>query len=147
MHKKILVVVNILFIIIASSCSGAEKTQNEIDIKNAWARPAMQGNTSAIYFLIENNRVTNVKLISVDSSIAELTEIHLSKNVDGTMKMEKQEFIEIESNKTVEFKPGSYHVMLINLNKNLNVGDQFEVSLSFDNSEVKNISVEVKETE
>lgn len=146
MHKKFLIV-NILFIIFTSSCSGAEKTQSEVFITNAWARPAIQGNTSAVYFWIENNTEINVKLISVDSSIAELTEIHLSKNVDGTMKMEKQEFIEIESNKTVEFKPGSYHVMLINLNKNLNVGDEFEVSLSFDNSEVKNIIVEVKETE
>jgi copper(I)-binding protein len=37
--------------------------------------------------------------------------------------------------------------MLINLNQDLSLGDQFEISLTFEKSGEKNIIVEVKETE
>jgi hypothetical protein len=67
--------------------------------------------------------------------------------VDETMKMMKLEFDEIEPNQVLEFKPMSYHIMLINLNQDLSLGDQFEISLTFEKSGEKNIIVEVKETE
>jgi hypothetical protein len=83
----------------------------------------------------------------VTSQVAELNEIHLSSMVDETMKMMKLEFVEIEPNQVLEFKPMSYHIMLINLNQDLSLGDQFEISLTFEKSGEKNIIVEVKETE
>jgi copper(I)-binding protein len=67
--------------------------------------------------------------------------------VNGTMKMMEQEFVEIEPNQMLEFKPMSYHIMLINLKQDLKVGDQFEISLTFEKSGEKKIIVEVKETE
>lgn len=129
------------------SCSNLNAKDNGIAIEKAWARPAFQGNPSAVYFRIDNNQKETDRLISVTSQVAEFNEIHLSSMVDGTMKMMEQEFVEIEPNQVLEFKPKSYHIMLINLKQDLNVGDQFEISLTFEKSGVKNIIVEVKETE
>jgi copper(I)-binding protein len=129
------------------SCSNISAKENGIKIEKAWARPALQGNPSAVYFKIENNLKETDRLISVTSQVAEFNEIHLSSMVNGTMKMMKQEFVEIEPNQLLEFKPMSYHIMLINLKQDLKVGDQFEISLTFEKSGDKKIIVEVKETE
>ncbi len=145
--RKLIIIVNLLIVMNLVSCSNLSAEDNGISIEKAWARPALQGNPSAVYFRIDNNQKETDKLISVTSQVAEFNEIHLSSMVDGTMKMMEQEFVEIEPNQVLEFKPKSYHIMLINLKQDLNVGDQFEISLTFEKSGVKNIVVEVKETE
>ncbi len=145
--RKFFIFINILIFINLVSCSNLSTKEIGINIEKAWARPALQGNPSAVYLKIENNLQETEKLISVTSQVAELNEIHLSSMVDGTMKMMKQEFVEIEPNQVLEFKPMSYHIMLINLKQDLKVGDQFEISLTFEKSGEKNIIVEVQETE
>lgn len=134
-------------LIFTTACSGNSDENNGILINNVWARPALAGNNSAVYFIIENNLNESEKLLSVESTIAEISEIHLSSNVDGVMKMAKQEFVEIKSGSTLEFKPMSYHIMLINLNQDLNVGDQFKLTLNFEKSGSLDIQVEVREVE
>lgn len=129
------------------SCGNLSSNEIGIFIDKAWARPALQGNPSAVYFKIENNLKESDRLLSVTSQVAEFNEIHLSSMVDGTMKMMEQEYVEIEPNQVFEFKPMSYHIMLINLKQDLKVGDQFEISLTFEKSGEKTIIVEVKETE
>ena len=121
--------------------------ENRINIEKAWARPALEGNPSAVYFKIENNLKESDRLLSVTSQVAEFNEIHLSRMVNGTMKMMEQEYVEIEPNQVLEFKPMSYHIMLIDLKQDLKPGDQFEISLTFEKSGQQNIIVEVKETE
>jgi len=147
MSKKILFLLSILILLLFSSCSQQNQSQETINISSAWARPALAGNPSAVYFIIENNTSSEEKLISAESSISEFLEIHLSSNVDGTMKMMKQEFVEIKPNSKLEFKPMSYHIMLINLKNDLNVGDEFELNLNFEKSGTKEIIVEVKENQ
>ncbi|MBE0686264.1 MAG: copper chaperone PCu(A)C [Anaerolineaceae bacterium] len=142
-----IIIINLLILVTLSSCSNLSVKENGIIIENAWARPALQGNPSAVYFRIENNQKETEKLITVTSQVAEFNEIHLSSIVDGTMKMMEQEFVEIEPDQVLEFKPMSYHVMLVNLKKDLKLGDQFEISLTFEKFGEKNIIVEVKETE
>jgi len=142
-----IIIINLLILVTLSSCSNLSVKENGIIIENAWARPALQGNPSAVYFRIENNQKETEKLISVTSQVAEFNEIHLSSIVDGTMRMMEQEFVEIEPDQVLEFKPMSYHVMLVNLKKDLKLGDQFEISLKFEKFGEKNIIVEVKETE
>lgn len=47
---------------------------------------------------------------------------------------------------TVELKPGSYHVMLLDLADPLEIGDEFDVTLSFENSDDVTLEVPVLET-
>jgi len=145
--RKLIIIINLFILINLVSCSNVGVKENGVIIEKAWARPALEGNPSAVYFRMENNQKETDKLLSVTSQVAEFNEIHLSSMVDGTMKMMEQEFVEIEPNQVLEFKPMSYHVMLINLKQDLKLGDQFEISLTFEKSGEKNIIVEVKETE
>jgi copper(I)-binding protein len=145
--QKLIIIITLLIVLNLVACSNFGADENEIKIEKAWARPALQGNPSAVYFRMENNLKETDKLISVTSQVAEFNEIHLSSMVDGTMKMMEQEFVAIEPDQVIEFKPMSYHIMLINLKQDLKLGDQFEISLTFEKSGQKNIYVEVKETE
>ena len=136
-----------LLVMVLVSCGNLSGKEIGIIIDKAWARPALEGNPSAVYFKIENNLKESDRLLSVTSQVAEFNEIHLSRMVNGTMKMMEQEYVEIEPNQVLEFKPMSYHIMLIDLKQDLKPGDQFEISLTFEKSGQQNIIVEVKETE
>lgn len=145
--QKYLIIFNIFFMMNLIGCSVLNFNEKGIIVEKAWARPAMQGNPSAVYFRIENNLKEKDKLLSVNSQVAEFNEIHLSKTDNGTMMMMKQDFVEIDPGQVIEFKPMSYHIMLINLNQDLKVGDNFDISLNFEKSGQKVLNVEVKENE
>jgi len=147
MQTSLKIIISIIVFIIITSCNPQSNLKEEVVIENAWARPTRMESPSAVYFIITNHSNESEKLLSVSSQIAEFNEIHLSSMEDGKMMMVEQEFVPIESNQIKEFKPKSYHVMLINLSQDLEIGDQFELSLFFEKSGEKKILVEVKETE
>lgn len=147
MKKFLTTTLSIFLLVISVACSMNENANENIQVSNIWSRPALEGNNSAVYFTIVNGQKENDKLILAETTIAELTEIHLSSNVDGVMKMVQQEFVEIGAGDEVEFKPMDYHIMLINLNRNLSVGDTFEIILTFEKAGTKTFLVKVQDQE
>ena len=128
-------------ILILSGCQ-----QTGFTVKDAWARPAAQGENSAIYFLIDNTKAQADTLLSASTDVAEAAELHQSVlKSDGTTEMQKQDSVAIPADSIVEFSPGGYHVMLVNLPKALNVGDTFTLTLNFQNAGEKQVTVPVKE--
>ena len=66
-------------------------------------------------------------------------------DANGVMSMQPQESVPVPAQGTVEFKAGGLHVMLINLNRDLKVGDTFTVTLNFQNAGEITVDVTVKE--
>lgn len=124
-----------------SACSRA----GGFGIKEPWSRPANAGDNGAAFFVISNQENASLVLRSASGTIAEKIELHKSSMENGVMKMEPQAFVEVPAKQSVEFKPGSYHVMLINLKQDLKPGDTFDLTLQFDGSEAKTIQVTVKQ--
>ncbi len=113
-----------------AACGGGS---GSLAVRDAWARPAEQGQNSAVYFVIENPGAADT-LLGVSSDAAEAVEMHRSVMADdGTMKMEHQKSVSVPAKGSLEFKPGSYHVMLIGLKQPLKVGDTFQATLHFQN--------------
>ena len=103
-----------------------------IHIEGAWARPGSEGRMSAAYFLITNFDDLPDTLLSANSNIAQLTEIHESYERDDDMVgMREVGTVEIPGESTVRFEQGGLHVMLIQLTEPLVDGDSFELSLEF----------------
>jgi copper(I)-binding protein len=74
-----------------------------------------------------------------------MTELHRSMmQDDGTMKMEQQTSIILPQDEVVELKPGGLHIMLMNLTRDLNPGDEVTLLLLFEHHEEMQISVPVK---
>ena len=137
-----LVVLAIL--IFASGCAGP----TELSIENPWARPGFKGDNSAVYLVINNSTDQGDGLIGASSDVANITEIHLSKmDAEGTMTMERQDLVGIPANEVVELAPGGLHVMLVDLIKDLNVGDTFHLILEFQRAGDIVVEVEVTQPE
>ena len=98
----------------------------KINIENAWVRPAAKGMNSALYFDLKNTTGKPATLYKVSSSAAELVQIHETINKNGAMSMKEIKTLAVPANKTVQFAPGGYHVMLINLKKDLKAGSKVE---------------------
>lgn len=109
----------------------------EILVSHAWIRavPPMMTSSSA-YFHITNNSGQSVFLIKAQFSGAYSAEIHESKMENGLMKMgHKEDPIEIRPGKTIMFEPAGLHLMLMQLNESLNVGDIHNIELEFNNNQ------------
>jgi hypothetical protein len=134
-----------LFLIIAILLAAC--TPKALTVSDVWARPGIAGGNSAIYFVVDNPAGQDDTLLSASSDVAASVELHQSMmSGDGTMNMQPQESVAIPKGQKVEFKPGGLHVMLIGLQRDLNAGDTFKVTLKFQNAGDTTLDVEVRQT-
>ncbi len=138
-HLFILFIMGMILLLTACSQGGA------LSVRDAWARPGIDGGNSAIFFTIENNTGSDEKLLSASSDVAASVELHKTTMEDGVMKMTPQEFVAIPAGEDVIFQPGDLHVMLIDLQGDLAVGDDFSVVLTFENAGEISFNVTVQE--
>jgi copper(I)-binding protein len=137
----------VLFLIIAfiAFFSSSNITAGEkIDIKDAWLRTGAEGLNSALYFKIENKSEKPDTLYKVSSDIAEHVMMHETYKKNDMMGMREIKNLVIKPNSTVEFKPGSYHVMLMNLIKDIKNGDELNFTLYFKSAGEINIKAIVR---
>ena len=84
------------------------------------------------------------KLVSASSPVAGVVEIHEMAMEGNVMKMRAIPGLDLPPGKAVELKPGGYHVMLMDLKKQLTPGDTVLVTLVVEGKDGKRESVEVK---
>lgn len=118
-----------------------------IEVSKAWMRPAAQGGNGAAYFLIQNRSDGADELTGASSEVARAVELHESKMEGDVMQMHHAMSVPIDGNTSLEFAPGGWHVMFIGLNRDLNVGDQVELTLHFRDHEDITVTVPVQEQE
>ena len=116
-------------------------------IHNAWMRPTAQGENGAVYFVLQNHSAATDELLSASSNLAESVEIHESSMVEGTDVMQMQQVFSVPLDRGSEtvFEPGGLHVMLVNVNKSLFIGESVELTLHFKNHDDLPVTVSVAE--
>ncbi len=124
----------------------------QITIEGGWSRstPEMMDGSGIVYMVIHNNGSTADKLVAAKSDVSEVAELHTHTMDDnGVMRMRPvpEGYIEIPANGSVELKSGGLHVMLINLNEALKVGETFPLTLKFEEFGEVVIDVPVKDVE
>lgn len=85
---------------------------------------------SAAYMVLENKSNTADAIVKAESDVAKSVELHNVIMENNVMQMRQVEAIEVPANGQVELKPGSYHVMLIGLNRDLKEGDEVLIKLT-----------------
>ena len=118
---------------------------NNIEVKNDWIRASFKGSNTACFMQIVNNSAVDDTLYKVETKIAEINEIHETYFKDDKMGMRKIEYLVIPANGTVELKPRSLHLMLINLQKDLTDGTSVDLSLFFKSGKIIKLKSPVKE--
>lgn len=103
------------------------------------------GVNSAVYMTIRNPGAQADRLIKAESDAATVVELHNVANNNGVMSMFPVEAVEVPARGEAVLKPGSYHVMLIGLTRDLTVGDTVTVTLTFAQAGATTITAEVRE--
>lgn len=105
-----------------------------------------QGNTSAVYMRLVNAGQETDRLVAARTDVAGVVEIHETRMEGEVMTMQHlPDGLEIPAGETVELKPGGYHIMLIDLQQDLEVGDKFEIVLEFEMAGEQTVKAEVRE--
>ena len=118
----------------------------DVKIEGAYARASIPNvPNSAAFFVIKNNSDKDIAITSANSDIAEKNELHTHIKENKMMKMIKIEKLVVPAKSSLELKSGSDHVMLMGLKKELKVGDEINLELSFSDGDKKSIKVPVKD--
>jgi copper(I)-binding protein len=139
-NQTLVSVLAILFLL--SGCAAPAK--EGIEVRDAWARPAAQGENGAVYFVIRSSEPDEITGISSD--VAEAAEMHESMMNGDVMEMHQLQSVPLGAGKQVTFEPGGLHIMLIDLKQDLKTGDEIEITLQFKNHEDLNVNVPVRDT-
>lgn len=123
----------------------ADVTVGELVISKPWTRVTPPGAKVAGGFVtITNKGKTTDKLLGGNSDIAERLEIHEMTMDGGVMKMrEVTGGLEIKPGETVELKPGSYHVMFMDLKSGPVEGTPIKGTLKFEKAGEAQIAYDV----
>jgi copper(I)-binding protein len=138
--------------------SNGSDSELVIDISAVWARtsPAMTS-LGAVYMNIDSSIDDELLSASVDVSIAGSAEVHETmtapmhsdsmpmNGMSGEMSMREVSAVMIPAGETVQFMPGGYHIMLIGLVTPLELGQTFEVTLTFANAGQVVVIAEVRD--
>lgn len=157
----IIFVLSLFFTSLFASCSVPSQG---IEVREAWVRATTTGghgghetmgtpseggmegtgSTSAAYLTLINHGSAADRLLSVESDIAEVLELHESLVQNDIMTMRPVPFIEILPGQTVALKPGGLHIMLIGIKTPLNPGDKITLRLLFEKAGAITVQAEVR---
>lgn len=134
-------------VLLAAICAGAisvaQYASAEVTVSSAWVRATVPGQSVAGgYFRITST--VPAQLVAASSPAAKAVEVHEMSMVDNVMKMRQVEKLELPAGKTVELKPGGYHLMLIDVAKPLAKGASVPLKLTVEDKGGKRHTVDVK---
>ena len=129
------IIINTLItLLLGLTAFSALADSDEIQIQDPWVRAAPPtAKMLAGYFSLTNNGKNARKIITVSSPAFKQVEIHRSVMHDDMVHMERQKELAIPSQAVVTFEPGGLHLMLMNANKPLHIGDSVPLTLTFQN--------------
>lgn len=104
-----------------------------VEVREAWARVTVQGQKVSGAFM-KLTAKENTRLVGVSSPVAGITEVHEMKMDGDIMRMRAAPDVELPAGRTVEFKPGGYHVMLMDLKTALRRDSTIPLTLVFKNA-------------
>lgn len=102
----------------------------EVVVKNAWIRGIAPGQSATGAFM-ELTSATPTALVGVATPAAKASEIHTMSMDNGVMRMRAIPSLSLPAGKTVELKPGGYHLMLMELTGPLHDGASVPLTLTF----------------
>jgi len=114
----------------------------QVTVTDAWVRGTVAGQKATGAFM-KITSATVAILLSAASPVASVVEIHEMAHEGGMMRMRAIGELKLPAGKPVELRPGSYHVMLMDLKQPLKEGESVPVTLTFRDASGKQTSVQV----
>jgi len=117
----------------AVTAGAQEYKAGSIQIDQPWSAATPRGaSVAAGYMTIKNTGTEPDQLTGVSTPVAGKVEVHEMSMDNGVMRMRPVAGgLEIKPGQTVEFKPSSFHLMLMNLKGPIQQGKPFKATLMF----------------
>ncbi|MGH8386370.1 MAG: copper chaperone PCu(A)C [Pseudomonas sp.] len=115
--------------------------QTQVD--DAWVRATVTGQPSSGAFMTLKAD-TDSKLVSVESPVAKLVQIHQSSMKDDVMSMQQVESVALPAGKAVSFDPHGYHIMLMDLTSQIKEGSTVPLTLTVENAKGEKETIKVE---
>jgi copper(I)-binding protein len=123
--------------------SGALAQSQSVTVGAPWVRGTATGQKATGAFMELTSR-SDATLVSAASPAAGIVEVHQMKMEDGVMRMRAVPRLALPAGVTVQLKPGSYHVMLMDLKQPLKKGDTVALTLRLEHQDRKIETLEVQ---
>ncbi|MCY4752942.1 copper chaperone PCu(A)C [Pelomonas aquatica] len=121
----------------------AAQAQGPVKVEDAWVRATVAPQTATGAFM-QLTSAKPLKVVAASSPLAAQVEIHEMKMEDGVMKMRAVEALPLPAGQAVALKPGSYHVMLMGLQRPIKAGETVPLTLTVEGEDRQRTAVEVK---
>lgn len=99
-----------------------------LKVEDAWVRATVPSQHATGVFMRLTSSVP-ARLVRVESDAAKHVEVHEMAMQDNVMKMRQIPALDLPAGQPVELKPGGYHVMLIDLARQVSAGDPVALTL------------------
>ena len=116
----------------------------QVTVTDPWVRGTVAGQMATGAFM-QLKSARDAKLVEARSPVAGVVEIHEMAMENNVMRMRAIPALDLPAGRSVELKPGGYHVMLMDLKQQVKAGEVVPVTLVIE-SQGKRETVEVKAT-
>lgn len=116
--------------------SAAALAQTTVQVEDPWVRGTVTGQPATGAFM----RLTpsaHARLVAARSPVAGVVEIHEMAMDGDVMKMRQIPGLDLAAGRTMDLKPGGYHVMLMSLKQPLKGGQSVPLTLIFEDERGK----------
>ena len=115
----------------------------QVTVKDPWVRATVSAQKATGAFM-QITSAQDARLVEASSPVAGVVEVHEMVMEKDVMKMRAVKGLDLPAGKTVELKPGGYHVMLMDLKEQMKDGATVPVTLVIEGKDKKRSTVEIK---
>jgi periplasmic copper chaperone A len=128
--------------VVLAIASGAAFAQS-VEVRDAWVRTSVQGQRASGAFM-KITAKDGTQLVGASTPVAGVTEVHEMRMEGDIMKMRAVPALELPAGKTVELKPGGYHLMLMDLKAPLAKDSTVPLTLVFKDAKGVESKIDLK---
>ena len=99
-----------------------------VSVSNAWVRATVPGQSTGSAYM-DLTAGAPATLVAVQSQVAGKVQLHSMSMDGGVMKMREVAKIDLPAHQAVSLNPGGYHLMLVDLKRQLKAGERVLLSL------------------
>lgn len=131
---------------VATNAENAKNVKNELVIEDAWIRlgPPIVKTYAGYFSIINLSKNKSLRMIGLESAMFEKVEMHNTSIIDGMMRMERLQYVDLRPGIKVQFSMSGKHLMMTNKKKPIKEGDVIPVKLMFNDDQFMNISMKVR---
>ncbi|MEZ5569738.1 MAG: copper chaperone PCu(A)C [Halioglobus sp.] len=118
-------------LVMACACCAVSVQAGDAPVlSEAWVRvlPPNQAQTAA-YLTVANPTEAEVVIVGASASVAESVEIHVTREVEGSMRMQRLDELRVAPGSELALSPGATHLMLLGLRRMPAPGEEVNLCL------------------